>query len=314
MAAQTDSGALVPLPEGLYPYGRGRRLPKPDKSVRRLDLGVVIILDALGFKGIWSRENAGAVLKCMRALRRTGVELQGADKGGALLVDTGLRHRVRCMSDTIVVTVIVRGPNAPMRGLYKAMLSGVMIAGSIIFDALGRTPALLFRGCVAAGRMKEDMDFLIGPAVDEAAERFEKADGPFLWLAPSALDVCRRYEATYLERIEQTLMVPYRLPLNNGAWAKTRVFTHFCVTQDKEARMKTRQRILEAFGNNVLAPSVEQKRENVVKFFEHVERIAESGGWKKNRPAFRWPDWEDLSPAQRLRLAVHRAQTKKTEP
>jgi hypothetical protein len=193
-------------------------------------------------------------------------------------------------------------------------LSGVMIAGSIMSDALGRTPTLLFRGCVATGRIKEDTDFLIGPAVDEAAERFEKADGPFLWLAPSALDVCRRYEATFLERIEQTLMVPYRLPLNNGASAKTRVFTHFYVAQDKEARMKIRQRILEAFGNQALAPSVGRKRENVVKFFEHMERIIVSGRWKKNRPAFRWPDWEDLSPAQRLRLVMHWSQTKKTEP
>jgi hypothetical protein len=60
MAARMGSDSLVALPDGLYPYERRKRekLPEPDKSVRRMELGAIVILDALGFKGIWAREDA----------------------------------------------------------------------------------------------------------------------------------------------------------------------------------------------------------------------------------------------------------------
>jgi hypothetical protein len=117
--------------------------------MKRLDIGVVVILDALGFKGIWSREDAGRVLSRMKSLRRAALRLQGRDRSGVLVSDSGFRHRVRCMSDTIVVTVIVKGPRAPKRALYRAMLSASMIAGDIMLDALYGSPTLLFRGCMA---------------------------------------------------------------------------------------------------------------------------------------------------------------------
>src|SRR5437667_7979985 len=134
--------------------------------MRGMDLGVIVILDALGFKGIWAREDAGQVLGCLKSLRRTGLKLQGKNKAGVLLNDFGFRHRVRCMSDTIVITVIVKGPQARRRALYRAILSASMIAGSIMMEAFSKSPKILFRGCLATGFMKEEVDFLIGPAVD----------------------------------------------------------------------------------------------------------------------------------------------------
>lgn len=181
--------------------------------MRSFDIGAVVVLDALGFKRIWAREDPSSVLQRMKALRRKALRLQGHDRAGVLLNDNGLRHRVRCMSDTIVVTVIVKGPQAPRRGLYRAMLSASLIAGNIMVEAAEGTPALLFRGCLAAGEIKEEVDFLIGPAIDEAAERCEQADGPFFWLAPSALEVTQSYADTFPDRIEPTIMVPYSVPL-----------------------------------------------------------------------------------------------------
>jgi hypothetical protein len=76
--------------------------------MKNLNLGAIAILDALGFKGIWAREDANRVLERFKSFRRKGLRLQGKDHGGALVSDVGFRHRVRCMSDTIVITVIVK--------------------------------------------------------------------------------------------------------------------------------------------------------------------------------------------------------------
>jgi hypothetical protein len=182
------------------------------------------------------------------------------------------------------------------------MFSASMIAGDIMFRALHGSPALLFRGCLAAGEMKEEADFLIGPVVDEAAERFELADGPFLWLAPSALEVSRRYANTFLSRLEPTLMLPYRVPLNDGRNIKTHAFNYFGVFRKADVRAETRRRLLEAFGGEPLAPSVRIKKPNIARFLDYVERVATDGRWKKKHLVLCRPNWEDLSPSQRMKL------------
>jgi hypothetical protein len=281
-----------------------------EQYMRGLNLGVVVILDALGFKGIWAREDARRVLKHMKSLRREAHKLQGRDRSGVLLSDHGFRHRVRCMSDTIVVTVVVKGPKAPQRALYRAMLSASMIAGNIMFDALYGSPTLLFRGCMAAGEMKEEVDSLIGPAVDEAAERFEKADGPFLWMAPSALDISQRYADTYMDRIEPVIMLPYTVPLNDGSEIKTSTFSYFTLGHDiyereVERRTETRRHLLEAFGHDPLVPSVRTKKQNTLLLLDHLEGIAKAGSWRKEKLTWRKPDWKDLSLSQKLQLLGH---------
>jgi hypothetical protein len=278
--------------------------------MRRLDLGVVVILDALGFKGIWAREDAKKVLDRMKSLRREALKLQGRDRSGVLLSDSGLRHRVRCMSDTIVVTVVAKGPKAPKRALYRAMLSASMIAGNIMLEALDEAPTLLFRGCMAAGEMKEEVDFLIGPAVDEAAERFEKADGPFLWMAPSALDISQRYAETYHDRLEPMIMLPYTVPLNDGSDIKTYSFTYFGLDWMEDInkgkrRAEMRRRLLEAFGQDPLSPNVRKKKQNTLRFLDYVDDIASAGGWREEKLTWRKPDWDDLSPSQKKSLINH---------
>ena len=54
--------------------------------------------------------------------------------------------------------------------------------------ALQEAPALAYRGCIAFGEFDMEEGFVIGGAVDEAAEHMEKAEGAFIWCAPSALD------------------------------------------------------------------------------------------------------------------------------
>jgi hypothetical protein len=54
---------------------------------------------------------------------------------------------------------------------------------------------LLFRGCVTYGSHLVRDSFFLGPAVDEAAEAFENAQGAFAWLTPDASDFYEEYLA-----------------------------------------------------------------------------------------------------------------------
>jgi hypothetical protein len=273
--------------------------------MKNLNLGAIAILDALGFKGIWAREDANRVLERFKSFRRKGLRLQGKDHGGALVSDVGFRHRVRCMSDTIVITVIVKSPNAPRRGLYKAILSASLIAGHIVMEGIRGSPPVLFRGCIAAGEMKEESDFLIGPAVDEAAEWHEKADGPFIWLTRSSLEIKSQYEDTFGDRLEPGIMLPYSVPLNDGTKIDTLTFTYFNPGREAESRAETSRHILRAFGQAPLAREVKRKKRNTHLFLKSLERIVRSGTLAANNRTSRLPNWNDLSFDQKMSLLKH---------
>jgi hypothetical protein len=208
------------------------------------------------------------------------------------------------MSDTIIITVMVKGTREPDRCLYRAMFSATMIARDIILEALRSTPPLLFRGCIATGEMSESSDFLIGPAVDEAAERYEKADGPFLWLSESALEIERRFADTYNERLEPALMIPYRVPMSDGTRVHTQALNYYGITSDAAFRSKIRSLILQAYGSTALPEAVRRKRVNTLKLLHHVDRLSKVRAWRMWRPLQR-PRWTDLTTGQRLMFIAH---------
>ena len=49
---------------------------------------------------------------------------------------------------------------------------------------------LTLRGCITVGKHTYEKNFLVGPAVDEAAEHMNIADGPFIWLLQDAAERC----------------------------------------------------------------------------------------------------------------------------
>src|SRR5262249_8223302 len=131
--------------------------------MRGLKLGAVAFLDVRGFKGIWSRAQPRAVLKKMRQIKNAGKSLQGSDHSGSIVVDDGFDHKVKCVSDTVIVVVTPRGRarDCTARMLYKAMFSTTWIAGWIMREALDGELPLLFRGCLGAGLMNVEGDFLM---------------------------------------------------------------------------------------------------------------------------------------------------------
>lgn len=262
-------------------------------------LGAVVLLDALGFKGIWNRFKPKVVLDQLKKLKREGLRLVGYDRAGVLLLDKTFEHSVRCISDTIIVAVTIRGsasPGYPDRLVHRAMLSAVLIASQLMDSALDGTPPLLFRGCMAAGRMNIDGDFMIGPAVDEAAGFFEQSDGPFFWMAPSALHIVDEYAETFFDRIEPIYMIRYPVPMKNRTTMSTLVHHYFGLglTLNHDRWVRKRQKIIQVFGTE-LRRDIVRKRNNAVAFLDHVSQIAATAGPFTSMSFPRKPYLEDLT-------------------
>jgi len=275
--------------------------------MKGLRLGAVVLLDALGFKGIWNRTDPKSVLRQLKSLKREGQNLQGIDRSGVLLQADALDHRVRCISDTIIVAVTLRDSaigHYPERPIYRAMLSAALIASHMMGFALDGSPQFLFRGCMATGRLNIDGDFLIGPAIDEAAELFEQSDGPFFWMAPSALRINDSYADTFVDRIEPNLMVRYPIPVKNGKSIETLVHNYFGLTQSPNQRAITRENVLHAFGSTELSPEVEKKRCNTLSFLNHIQQIATTSS-RYRKFKFRLPHLEDITYDQKMYILKH---------
>ncbi|HEY6909514.1 MAG TPA: hypothetical protein VI356_09105 [Myxococcales bacterium] len=86
---------------------------------------------------------------------------------------------------------------------------------------------LVYRGTVAAGKLLTDGSFIIGPAVDEAAELMNVAEGAFIWCAPSALAIPA---PNHKPDVWSTYAVRYSVPLKGGTSFETITVAPFADT------------------------------------------------------------------------------------
>lgn len=196
-------------------------------------LGAIALIDILGFKGIWKRYDPDDVLKKLKRLREIGMlhEDQGREyldeqhKAGAAKYDLSTRF----LSDAICVACWfddgeVRGRSAECSLTYIV----AKMALNMIQEAALTDPVLALRGCISVGAFEIDENSLIGPAVDEAAECMNIAEGAFVWLTRSASD-CVEEAVRGLKALEESVGHPldnsfdlslfrsYEMPVKNSA-------------------------------------------------------------------------------------------------
>ena len=183
--------------------------------------GAIAFLDALGFKGIWRDKDPQQVLQKLRAIEG---EAQRKLLPAAAETDLSLRF----FSDTVIICAEssnVRLP--PELAAYRCLLRVTAAAAQIASVAAAQPPPpLAFRGAISCGKFEVTEKFLIGPAVDEAAEAEKLAQGALVWFCPTALEVLR-VVSQYAEDnpgvapspAQFRMMVPampYPLPLKGG--------------------------------------------------------------------------------------------------
>ena len=237
--------------------------------------GVVAVLDALGAK-TYSESEISRFLKS----REIVLELLRQNTEGVADDLKGCPLETFTFNDTVVI-VLNTGTNQPN---YRHIRAFCKLMRTFVVDSL--VNKILFRGCISIGSFRMDVssNTIMGVAVTDAAEWYDKADWVGLIATPHAtLQI--RFEEERGERDWKYLMLDYNVPLNGGQyvrlkavnWPKVFLVRKISPCKDGEA---PRVKLLELLSWHQVPRGTEGKYFNTVEFFDHA--IAEA---KKEVPA-----------------------------
>lgn len=159
-----------------------------------MDRGALAFLDCLGFKGI-----SGRVLEPERILEF--LQESKANLGKSMLFSLsqsglrGIAQKIVYISDTVAISTSHSGGlHLPLKVADGyAVLQTVHACTEVAKRFMGGPVPLMLRGHISVGPHIAKDSFLIGPAVDLAAERAELPQGAFIWLSPEAVNALEAY-------------------------------------------------------------------------------------------------------------------------
>jgi hypothetical protein len=235
-----------------------------------MEAGAVAIIDALGFKGIWRRYDPDDVLKTLRHLKE-GIE---ARIKAQFETQPWIHCEVAFLSDTIAISYALKEPIP--HGIALSVLSLGDIVSWVCDAALKSKVPLAYRGAIASGHFEIAQHFLIGNAIDDAAEVHSLARGAIIWLTPKA----RNEVASWLkDQPNNTHMVRFQVPLKGGDSFDTYTVSPFeqCPSEH-EADLLSRNLLLSMQTPNI---EIATKRQNTIR------HLVECYRWRK----FKVPSW-----------------------
>lgn len=251
-----------------------------NSRVKNFDLGSVGVIDALGFKGIWERQEVDDVIASLLEAKKSAVEIVKAAEGfpaSDVFHASGCFPQISSMafSDTVVFSVTVPQVATKDRSATLAGTAGVAAFGLAYIQramAQAKVP-LVFRGVIATGDCYVDpaTQIMLGPAVDEAANLMNQADGAFVWLSEktSALDFFRWKGGIWAD-----LFVSYSVPLKGGQPAvRTKVVNPFFHTSHLAEEFE-KMRLGYRAAMNLQRADVNLKRQNTEAFIAHVRELS----------------------------------------
>ncbi|MFI5394057.1 MAG: hypothetical protein ACHQ9S_00865 [Candidatus Binatia bacterium] len=270
---------------------------EPNQNV--FERGAVAVLDALGFKGIWERVSPDVVLKNLQILAAGLERLESINAVGKLERHGSagtevpgdavhVRNSLKAFSDTIVITttldVSATAPKefvqffTPFRDLATVINACELISVVLGAAATEIEAPLLYRGALTFGEFLSARQFLIGPAIDEAAPAERLAEAAMVWLCPRAREIIDEAELR-TGRIEDdgqgglALVRDYPVPLKEGRFLKTHVVNPLLRTPKLPEAVA--QDMMAAFGSTD-DPAVIVKRQNTETFLKHALAMAKT--------------------------------------
>lgn len=152
--------------------------------------GAFAMFDALGIRGIWERHDPGLVIQKFEGLQTRFQAFVDRQLGGQEHPNTKkagnniARVQVGFVSDTAVIAFTMKEAQTP----HFAVMMAARWASHFARLALRLPPAWTYRGVVTYDKfaISDRGTYFVGPAVDEAAATYERADASVIWLAPSA--------------------------------------------------------------------------------------------------------------------------------
>jgi hypothetical protein len=178
--------------------------------------------------------------------------------------------RIAFLSDTVVIGVARKASLAPhiadvpnIGAACTVILAGML--GEILRQAVSQEPRFIYRGCIASGEFDMNQNFVIGPAVDDAVESMDAAQGAFVWTLPSTNLLLASFRGPIAGLVE------FDVPIKGGDTFRTRVVSPFDPNlQPKDRNPQGRERIAQAILNEFDRTSlgIEVKRQNTQRFLE----------------------------------------------
>jgi hypothetical protein len=157
--------------------------------------GAFVLIDCLGFKGIWKRTDPDLLLQ---KFSRLGPSIQEQLGQLEILFSFGesdrLRIHNRLLSDTVALSFQLEGREGDEysnNDRQSLVFCACIITPLVMYWFLEGEPPLVLRGCITYGEHFIENNFIAGPAIDEAAEYMNSAEGAFVWLHPSAATLYR---------------------------------------------------------------------------------------------------------------------------
>ena len=233
--------------------------------------GALALIDCLGWKGIWQGIDESVLIAKLDMIQ---VEVKAeVDKINCEHHDLSygsIEAQIRLISDTVAVSIQYENDVPLVDDITKAYLVRTASLSVVRIQRLflDREPRIVLRGCISYGNHLVVSNFIIGPAVDEAAAHYELAEGAFVWLLPSA-GVPYNYANLLLHDIG-SLLILYNMPLKGGTRLKSLVINPLYLENSTDRRNLVSIAFLQSMGR-VNRLDVWLKRQNTMDFLEEAE-------------------------------------------
>jgi hypothetical protein len=235
-----------------------------------MQTGAFALIDALGFKGIWKKHGEEQILAKLQKMERTTREQVDFANRRPSLGFVGNVH-VTFLSDTIAIGCELGQEPPESNGLLtrNVLTIGrlVLLLSSLLKSAALTDPPLAYRGCVSAGSFTIRSNFILGPAVDQAASMDRVAEGAFVWLDRGARDMLEAERISKEPAFPEALCLHrVRVPMKGDQFSQTLAVLPYKPEDSDELKARINARLLSSFDDT--KPDVAVKRDNTRSFLE----------------------------------------------
>jgi hypothetical protein len=170
--------------------------------------GVISLLDTLGTKGIWLRNNPSHVLENWNKLTTI---FEDVIKD----TDIAIEYTFSVFSDTIIIAA----SGAKTEEIILDLSSNLIPAISA-----GMIAGFYFRGCISVGKFYSNEKMIIGPAIDEAAQYYKLPEWIGVSASPTAHNVLENLKGNqhYKKDFENNFYkydIPLKSAIEKNGWA-----------------------------------------------------------------------------------------------
>jgi hypothetical protein len=210
-------------------------VPGPSGIVVPMKEGALVLADCLGFKGIWNRVDPEKLIDRLKAIEAEAVSRVMPKYSSSMLSFGAIRFHLRLLSDTVVLSIqydaaaYAKGeePDERQKNLLVSVAceSAAVLANMFIDNDI----PLALRGCVSFGPHICEGNFLVGPAIDQAAEYMNEPEGAFIWALPSVAERHQNFRARSLALMDhprQTIMAATAIAADRGVGDAKSILEH----------------------------------------------------------------------------------------